>query len=244
MADARVGPESALSLLSPRVLIIDGDPKTRKLMSIVLRSSGVRVLDAERWLDGVELARERQPEAILLDPDTCPVPSVDPFAGIRAVCDAPVLVVAHSDRERDKVRALEAGAEDYVTKPFGSAELVARVRVILRRAAYPGRSAAEHVIQVGDLRLDLAHRLVLAGGAPVHLTPLEYKLFTTLMKNAGQVVTHDRLVRDVWGPERGDQAGYLRVYVSQLRQKLEREPGRPRYLMTEPLVGYRIRTEA
>ena len=145
-------------------------------------------------------------------------------------------------KEQEKVVALDAGADDYLTKPFGVGELLARVRVALRRAA-ANRDSGEAVFEVGGLRVDLAARVVSAGGRTVHLTPNEFRLLSVLVKNAGRVLTHRQLLREVWGPRASEETHYLRVYMNQLRQKLEAEPARPKYLLTEPGVGYRLAAE-
>jgi two-component system KDP operon response regulator KdpE len=160
---------------------------------------------------------------------------------MRETCDAQILVLTESGREREKVEALEAGADDCITKPFASAELVARVRVALRHRASAQRPARDSVIAVGDLRMDLASRVVFLDGAEIRLTGRQYRVLEVLMKNAGAVVTQQTLLREVWGPEHEAHANYLREYVHQLRRKLEKDPTRPRFLITEPAVGYRIR---
>jgi two-component system KDP operon response regulator KdpE len=150
------------------------------------------------------------------------------------------VVLSVRDRETDKVAALEAGADDYLTKPFGVGELMARLRVALRHASAAAPGADAPAFAVGDLRVDLARRQVFLGGSEVRLTPIEYKLLAVLVKNAGKVLTHRQLLHQVWGPEYGDESHYVRVYVAQLRHKLEADPARPRYLRTEPGVGYRL----
>ncbi|HEY2369030.1 MAG TPA: winged helix-turn-helix domain-containing protein, partial [Polyangiaceae bacterium] len=153
----------------------------------------------------------------------------------------PIIVISARGREHEKVEALDAGADDYLTKPFGNAELMARIRVALRHAARSPQDPTSSVITVGDLKIDLMKRLVFVGDGEVHLTPIEYKLLATLMNHAGRVMTHKQLLDQVWGPGHAHQMQYLRVYMTQLRQKLEKTPARPKYLITEPGVGYRIK---
>jgi two-component system KDP operon response regulator KdpE len=153
------------------------------------------------------------------------------------------VVLSARGQEDDKVRALDEGADDYLTKPFGTRELMARIRVALRHASRAGLSAPEPVLSAGDIRLDLDKRTVLVADAEVHLTPIEYKLLTVLMKNAGKVLTHRQLLKEVWGPSYATQTQYLRVYMTQLRHKLERDAARPKHLLTEPGVGYRLRSD-
>ena len=155
----------------------------------------------------------------------------------------PVIVLSARGQERDKVTALDAGADDYVSKPFGAEELLARIRVALRHAAGASHEGGDAAFTVGDLQVDQLRRQVTVRGAEVKLTPIEYKLLTTLVRHAGKVVTHQQLLREVWGPSHTDQAHYARVYMAQLRHKLEAEPARPRYLLTESGVGYRLTAE-
>jgi two-component system KDP operon response regulator KdpE len=154
----------------------------------------------------------------------------------------PVIVISARGQENDKIAALDAGADDYLTKPFGTGELLARIRVALRHSAR-GAGVAGPVLNAGDIRVDFDKRLVFRADEEVHLSPIEYKLLAMLMKNVGKVVTHRQLLREVWGPSHATETQYLRVYMGQLRHKLEREPARPRYLLTEPGVGYRLKAE-
>ena len=155
----------------------------------------------------------------------------------------PIIVLSARGQEPDKVAALDAGADDYLSKPFGVGELLARMRVALRHGARGDQESVESTLTVGDLQIDLGRRRVLVQGAEVHLTPIEYRLLATLVKHAGKVVTHRQLLREVWGPNAEDQSHYLRVYMAHLRRKLETNPAQPRYLLTEAGVGYRLLTE-
>ena len=167
---------------------------------------------------------------------------LDVTSRLREWTRVPIIVLSARGQERDKVQALDAGADDYLTKPFGTSELLARIRVALRRVA-ERTPTEEPIVSLGEVTVDLARRLVTRAGKPVHLTPHEYKLLTTLLKYAGKVVTHKQLLKEVWGPQAVSQTHYLRVYMAQLRHKLEHDPARPRLLITEPGVGSRLRDE-
>ena len=192
--------------------------------------------------EGVKQAAAYTPDLVLLD---LGLPDMDGFDVIRRIREwsaVPIIVISASGQEDKKVEALDEGADDYLTKPFGAAELMARIRVALRHAARGPDSSA--VVKIGDeIDVDLVKRLVHVRGAEVHLTPIEYKLLTTLAKHAGMVMTHRHLLEQVWGPGHAHQMQYLRVYMTQLRHKLEKNPARPRFLLTEPGVGYRLKIE-
>lgn len=222
------------------VLVIEDDPQIRRFLRASLASQGYRLLEAVTGEEGLSLAASQRPDLIILD---LGLPDLDGLAVARRLREwssTPLLVLSARGRERDKIAALDAGADDYVTKPFGVGELLARMRVALRHASGPGEDRAESVFEVGELRIDPARRQVTARGAPVHLTPLEYKLLSVLVRHAGRVVTHRQLLEHVWGPSFEEQTHYLRVYMQQLRKKLEVTPAHPRYLRTEPGVGYRL----
>jgi two-component system KDP operon response regulator KdpE len=184
-------------------------------------------------------AAARSPDLILLDLGLPDQDGLSVTTRLREWTSIPIIVISARGQEDDKVKALDAGADDYVTKPFGVRELLARIRVALRHQAVTAAGDAQ--FEAGDLKVDLGRRQVLVGETEVHLTPIEYKLLTTLIKYAGRVVTHRQLLREVWGPNSSEQTQYLRVYMGQLRHKLEQNPSRPQYLLTEPGVGYRIR---
>jgi two-component system KDP operon response regulator KdpE len=191
----------------------------------------------------VQQAATRQPDIVILD---LGLPDVDGLAVIRRLREwtsVPIVVLSARGQERDKIAALDAGADDYVAKPFAVGELLARMRVALRHAARSVREPTDSPFVVGDIRVDLGRRRVFVSDAEVHLTRTEYKLLTTLIRHAGKVLTHRQLLQEVWGPPYADQTHYLRVYMGQLRHKLESEPARPRFLLTEPGVGYRLVTE-
>jgi two-component system KDP operon response regulator KdpE len=225
----------------PLVLVTDDDTQVRRLIRVILGSAAFRLIEANTGREALREARTHGPDVILLDLALRDMPGVSVIRRLRQWYAEPILVISASAYELEKVEALEAGADDYITKPFGSAELLARVRAALRRAARLPQNPGGSVIVVGDLRIDLAKRLVYAGDSEVHLTPVEYKLFGALMKNAGSVVTQKQLLHETWGPDSKTQADCLRVHVSQLRRKLEKDPASPKYLITEYAVGYRIR---
>ncbi len=225
------------------ILLVEDEPQLRRFLRPLLRTHGYRVVEAETAREGLTLAQSHNPDIVLLDLGLPDGDGVEVTRQLRAWSQVPILVISARGREQDKVEALDAGADDYLTKPFGSAELLARLRVALRHAAAQGMPATpESTHSFGDVHVDLTRRTVHRGEEEVHLTPHEYKLLITLIHNAGKVVTHRQLLREVWGPG-AQQTHYLRVYMGQLRQKLEQDPARPRWLATEAGVGYRLRDE-
>ncbi len=231
-----------MSQTNPLILLIEDEVQMRRFLRASLVSNGYQLIEAETGQDGLAQAAARAPDLILLD---LGLPDLDGLAvteQLRQWASMPIIVISARDREEHKIKALDAGADDFITKPFGVGELLARIRVALRHAATLGATASTQ-FSVGDLMVDLGRRQVTVRGQEVHLTPIEYKLLTTLIKHAGQVVTHRQLLREVWGPNSSDQTQYLRVYMGQLRHKLEQNPSRPAYLVTEPGVGYRLRDE-
>ncbi len=216
----------------------------RRFLRTSLTTHGYRVVEAVSGEEALTLAKGHNPELVLLDLGLPDMDGLEVARKLREWMKAPIIVVSARGQEEDKVRALDEGADDYLTKPFGTGELMARIRVALRHAARAGVATTEPVIVVGDIRLDLDKRSVHLAEVEVHLTPIEYKLVTYLMKNAGRVLTHRQLLKEVWGPSYATQTQYLRVYMTQLRHKLEHDAARPKYLATEPGVGYRFKTEA
>jgi two-component system KDP operon response regulator KdpE len=227
----------------PTILIIEDEPPLQKFLRVTLESQNYRVIAAIKAEDGLRQAAVGQPDMIILDLGLPDLDGVEVTRRLREWTLIPIVVVSARGKEQDKVVALDAGADDYLTKPFGVAELLARVRVALRRAA-ANHETGEPLFQHDDLRVDLARREVTIGGQAVHLTPNEFRLLATLVKNAGKVLTHRQLLHEVWGPDAGDETHYVRVYMNQLRQKLESDAARPRYLLTETGVGYRLASPA
>jgi two-component system, OmpR family, KDP operon response regulator KdpE len=229
-------------MTGPRVLLVEDEKEMRRFLRASLSAHGYRLVEASTAEEALRQATAYNPDVVLLDLGLPDRDGLEVISRLRDWATVPIIVISARDREDDKIEALDNGADDYLTKPFGTGELLARMRVAIRHAER-APTDAEAQLTVGALRLDLARRQVFVGETEVRLTPLEYKLFATLMKHAGKVLTHRQLLREVWGPTHVDQMQYLRVYMVQLRHKLEVEPARPRYLVTEPGVGYRLRVE-
>jgi two-component system KDP operon response regulator KdpE len=225
------------------VLLVEDESQMRTFVRLALTAHGYRVLEVETGREALQQAAAHTPDLILLDLGLPDMDGLDVTRGLREWSATPIIVISARGQEREKVEALDAGADDYLTKPFGSEELMARVRVALRHAARTAQDPLSSVVTIGALRIDFAKRLVFLAEAEVHLTPIEYKLLVTLTKHAGMVMTHKQLLDQVWGPGHAHQMQYLRVYMAQLRQKLEENPAHPRYLLTEPGVGYRLKSE-
>jgi two-component system KDP operon response regulator KdpE len=226
----------------PAIVLIEDDPKIRRFLRTAFANNGYRFFEAATGNDGLVEAATRQPDVVIVDLGLPDLDGVEVIRRLREWTSVPVIVLSARGQETDKVAALDAGADDYVSKPFGPRELLARVRVAVRHAARTP-TGEDAIFSVGDLRVDLARRQVLVGDREVHLTPIEYKLLTTLVRHAGKVLTHGQLLKEVWGPSHEGEAHYLRIYIMQLRRKLEANPTRPRYLRTEPGVGYRLAAE-
>ncbi|HLO67310.1 MAG TPA: response regulator [Holophaga sp.] len=220
------------------ILVVDDEPQLLRFLGPALTSHGYRVLTAATAAEGELLALSHRPDAMLLDLGLPDRDGLEVVAALRAWADFPIIVVSARGKEDDKVAALEAGANDYLTKPFGTRELIARIRVALRNR--PGTAPAPTRYAFGRIALDLETRAVTRGGEAVHLTPNEFRLLLVLARNAGKVLTHNQLLKEVWGPGSAQQHHYLRVYMNQLRHKLEEDPARPRHLQTELGVGYRL----
>jgi two-component system, OmpR family, KDP operon response regulator KdpE len=227
----------------PRILIIEDEPQVRRYLRTSLPPQGYDVLEAATGDEGLRRASVEVPDLVLLDLGLPDLDGLEVARRLRGWSEAPIVVLSARGQEWQKVEALDAGADDYLTKPFGFAELLARIRAALRRAARLQGGQSESVFVSGPLRVDLAARQVQLDGAEIHLTPIEFKLLATLVKYAGKVVTQKQLLEAVWGPRRGAQAHYLRVYMAHLRRKLEPDLARPRLFMTEAGVGYRLRRD-
>ncbi len=227
----------------PTILLIEDDPQIRRFLRAALPAHGYRLVEAETGESGLTQAATRTPDVVLLDLGLPDVDGLDVTRRLREWSQVPIVVLSARGLEGDKVAALDAGADDYLTKPFGVEELLARLRVALRHAARAGSGSAGPLFATGDLTVDLAGRQVRVRGQEVHLTPTEFKLLALLVKHAGKVVTQRQLLVEVWGPGSARNAHYLRVQMYGLRHKLEETPARPRYLVTEPGVGYRLREE-
>lgn len=225
-----------------RVLVIDDEPEIGRAVRTGLRGAEFSVEWAATGAEGMERVAQWRPDVILLDLSLPDIDGVEVCHQLRTWTQTPIIVLSVRSRESDKVAALEQGADDYLTKPFGMGELIARIRVALRHVARATSGQGDALMQVGGLEMDLERRLVTVDGREAHLTPTEYEVLKFLMANAGKVVTHRVLLHAVWGPFYEAEAHYLRVFINQLRRKIELEPSRPRYLITEAGVGYRIRS--
>jgi len=226
----------------PVVVLIEDEPQIRRFLRATLTSQGYRLFEAATAADGLVEVASRQPDVVIVDLGLPDLDGLEVIRRLREWSKVPVIVLSARGQERDKVGALDAGADDYVSKPFSAGELLARVRVALRHAAGAAHEDSA-AFTVGELQVDLLRRHVTVAGTEVRLTPIEYKLLATLVRYAGRVVTHQQLLRDVWGPTHDDQSHYVRVYMAHLRHKIEAQPARPRYLLTEPGVGYRLAAE-
>jgi two-component system KDP operon response regulator KdpE len=223
---------------TPRVLVVDDEPQIVRGLKVILRGAGYAVESAATKAEALAALSARPPDALVLDLVLPDGQGVEVCREVRRWSRLPIVVLSAVGDEREKVRALDAGADDYVTKPFGTDELLARLRAVMRRSAEAG---GDPRIEIGDLTIDLADRRVTRGGESVHLTPIEFDLVRVLAQHRGKLVTHRQLLHEVWGPEYGGETHYLRVHVAHIRAKLEPDAARPHYLVTEPGVGYRLR---
>jgi two-component system KDP operon response regulator KdpE len=245
VADPEGKPEASSDQTpGPSVVLIEDEPQIRRFLRAALTGHGYRLFEAGSGEDGLIEAATRQPDLVILDLGLPDLDGLGVLARLREWTSVPVIVLSARGQERDKIAALDGGADDFVSKPFSVGELLARMRATLRRRDQVGEGAAATTFIVGDLSVDLARRHVLVGDKEIHLTPIEYKLLTTLIRHAGKVLTHRQLLKEVWGPAHAEDSQNLRFYVAQLRRKLEAVPARPRYLLTEPGVGYRLVAES
>ena len=226
---------------APVVLMVEDEPQMLRFLRASLETHGYRWLEATTGEQGLAEASSRNPDVILLDLGLPDLDGLEVTRRLRAWTTTPIIVISARGQEEDKIKALDEGADDYLTKPFSVGELLARIRVALRHVATAVSGRQELAFEIGELRVDLARREVFLNDAEVHLTPTEYRLLTLLVRHAGRVVTHRQLLKEVWGPPFVEHTQYLRVFMGQLRHKLERDPARPRFLVNEPGVGYRLK---
>lgn len=225
----------------PLILLIEDEPQLRRFLRTTLTTRGFRLLEAENGQQGLMHATGHNPDLVLLDLGLPDMDGIEVVKRLREWSSVPVIVISARGQEDDKIKALDLGADDYLTKPFAAGELLARMRVALRHATAQTNNAPEPVFEAEGLKVDLTNRQVFVRGEEVHLTPIEYKLLALLVRYSGKVVTQQQVLREVWGPTQTDQTHYLRVYMGHLRRKIESDPARPKLLLTETGVGYRLR---
>jgi two-component system, OmpR family, KDP operon response regulator KdpE len=230
-----------MAATDPKILLIEDEPEIRRFLRVSLTDKGYQISEATNGAEGLQLAASKSPDVVILDLGLPDMDGKDVARQLREWSSVPIIILSARDQEMDKIDALDIGADDYLTKPFGIMELLARIRVALRHSAKTAGEANDPIFTAGTLRVDMASRLVTVDGAEVHLTPIEYKILLMLVKNAGKVVTQQTLLRDVWGPGYAKESHYVRVYMGQLRHKLESDPARPQFIITEPGVGYRLK---
>ncbi|HJT24377.1 MAG TPA: response regulator [bacterium] len=229
---------------NPTVLMIEDELPIRRFLKPSLQSHDFKVLEAVTGTEGLALATSHNPDIILLDLGLPDMDGLEVLKRLREWTPTPIIVITARDKEKDKIAGLDAGADDYLTKPFDVGELLARIRVALRHAQRVKQGGKQDpVFETPDFKVDLSARVVTVRGKEVHLTPNEYDLLAFLIRHAGKVVTQKQILQEVWGPASGDQVQYLRIYVYQLRQKIEADPDRPRYILTESGVGYRLKAD-
>ena len=225
------------------ILLIEDELQMRRFLRVTLQSENYSVLEAETAADGLSQAATRNPDVVLLDLGLPDMDGLEVIEKLREWTAMPVIVISAREQEGDKIRALDGGADDYLTKPFGAGELLARIRVALRHRAPKTQDQGEAVFIAEDLRIDFLKRQVFTGTREIHLTPIEYRLLTVLVRNAGRVMTHRQILKEVWGPPYVEQTHYLRVFMNQLRKKIETDSTRPRFLLNEPGIGYRFKPD-
>ena len=227
-----------MSTLSPVVIVIEDEIEISRFVRAALEDEGCQVSEAATSAQGLVAAGSRKPDLVLLDLGLPDGDGIDVVQSLRTWSTVPILILSARSDEQDKIAALDAGADDYLTKPFGVGELLARVRALLRRRMQAAEQAS--LATVGDLELDFSRRTVSRAGEPIHLTPIEYRLLCALYASAGRVLTHRQLLREVWGPGHAESNHYLRIFVGHLRQKIEADPAHPKHILTETGVGYRF----
>jgi two-component system KDP operon response regulator KdpE len=223
------------------ILVVDDEPQLRRAMKATLTDLGYSVVEAKTGEEALEDLRKDQPDLILLDLNMPGIGGLETCRAIRETSDLPIIILSVRNTERDKVQALDAGADDYVVKPFGIQELLARIRAAMRRSPSPGEMDPRHFVS-SELEIDFGTRRVTLNGNSVRLTPKEFDLLRFLVEHPNKPIAHRKLLQTVWGPDYGDEVEYLRVFVNQLRKKIEPVPSKPKYLLTEPWVGYRFAT--
>lgn len=228
---------------SPRVLLVEDELPIRKFVAAALRGADFQLDEVGTAQQALQHAAQQPPDLVILDLGLPDMDGQDVIRKLREWMTAPIIVLSARDEDQQKITALDGGADDYLTKPFSTGELLARVRVALRHSSRAGDETGKTSFECGDLKVDLSARRVFVRSAEVHLTPNEYKLLITLIRNAGRVLTHRQLLKEVWGPDQVQETHYLRVFMANLRRKLEADPTRPRYLLTEQGVGYRLASE-
>jgi len=238
-------------MTQPVVILIEDETQIRRFVRAALEADGWQVFEADTARRGLADAGTRKPDLLIVDLGLPDGDGIDVIRDVRGWSNVPIIVLSARTNEADKIAALDAGADDYLTKPFGLGELMARVRANLRRPRTVSNETANDLgnegdanFRFGEVEVDRSKRLVRSKGAEVHLTPIEYRLLTVLVANVGRVMTHRQLLREVWGPSHADQSHYLRIYMGHLRQKLEADPAQPRHLLTESGVGYRLLADA
>jgi two-component system KDP operon response regulator KdpE len=229
--------------IMPRILVIEDERHMRAYLRATLSDQHFRVAEAETGAEGLAQAAGHNPDFVVLDLGLPDMDGIEVTTKLREWTAVPILILSARAEEAEKIAALDAGANDYLTKPFGTGELLARIRVWLRESQRADADSLSSTLEVGGLRIDFGKRLAFVGDREVRLTPTQYKLFGTLMRNAGKILTHEQILVTVWGPAYTKETQYLRVYMGQLRQKFEKDPARPRYLITEQGIGYRLRVE-
>jgi two-component system, OmpR family, KDP operon response regulator KdpE len=225
------------------ILLIEDERQMRRFLRVTLQSEKYGVLEAESGADGLSQTATRNPDIVLLDLGLPDMDGLEVIEKLREWSAVPIIVISAREQEGDKIKALDRGADDYLTKPFGAGELLARIRVALRHAASKSQDQGEAVFVADELRIDFLKRQVFCDDREVHLTPIEYRLLAILVKNAGRVMTHRQILKEVWGPPYVEQTHYLRVFMNQLRKKIEADSTRPRFLLNEPGIGYRFKAD-
>lgn len=226
---------------APVIIVIEDDPPIRRFLRTGLSTQGFTVFEADTGKQGIIEVGVRKPDLVILDLGLPDMEGVEVIKAIRTWSAIPIIILSARSSEQHKIDALDAGADDYLTKPFGFGELLARIRVALRHAVRPMEHIQADIFATANLKVDLHNRVVTIDDEEVHLTPIQYRLLVVLVKQAGRVLTHQQILKEVWGPSYQENAHYLRIYMSQLRQKLEADPTQPKFLLTESGVGYRLK---